>query len=85
MFKLEDGIMFSKEILTKQPKFSAIFFDILTNLNKFVEYEQRDAFRIRQDSLDFPEFNDWDLFAANEYSRMSREEANDEYVIFSLH
>jgi len=54
-----------------------VMFNVLFNLNKFIAYEQRDAFTIRQ-LHEHPELTDWDRFACTEYSRLaSAEEERD--------
>jgi serine/threonine-protein phosphatase 2A regulatory subunit B'' len=57
----------------KQCKLSGNFFNILFNLNKFVAFETRDPFLIRQERED-PSLTEWDRFAHTEYIRLSMEE-----------
>ncbi|KAF3436128.1 hypothetical protein FNV43_RR23220 [Rhamnella rubrinervis] len=54
-------------------KLSGNVFNILFNLNKFVAFESRDPFLIRQERED-PTLTDWDRFAHREYIRLSMEE-----------
>ncbi len=57
---------------------SGALFDALFNLNKYVQFEQRDPFQERQKRED--EFEtDWDRFACMDYNRLAmEEEARDE-------
>ncbi|KAH9569798.1 hypothetical protein CY35_02G009800 [Sphagnum magellanicum] len=57
----------------KRCKLSGNFFNILFNLNKFVAFETRDPFLIRQERED-PSLTEWDRFAHTEYIRLSMEE-----------
>ncbi|PON34745.1 Parvalbumin [Parasponia andersonii] len=57
----------------KQCKLSGNVFNILFNLNKFVAFESRDPFLIRQERED-PSLTEWDRFAHTEYIRLSMEE-----------
>eukprot|EP01018_Ginkgo_biloba_P022035 Gb_03011 [translate_table: standard] len=57
----------------KRCKLSGNFFNILFNLNKFVAFETRDPFIIRQERED-PTLTEWDRFAHQEYIRLSMEE-----------
>nr|CCA22536.1 conserved hypothetical protein [Albugo laibachii Nc14] len=52
---------------------AGVFFNVLFNLNKFVEFEQRDPFLLRQ-QLAQPELSDWDRYASAEYARLAMEE-----------
>ena len=44
MFKPEKEIHYTLDLLKKNKDVAGVFFNILTNLNKFVAYEQRDPF-----------------------------------------
>jgi len=57
---------------------SAIFFNSLLNLNKFIAYEQRDPFTLKHELSENPDFTDWDRFALSEYIRRAMEEENQE-------
>lgn len=50
---------------------SGVFFDILFNLNKFIAYEQRDPFMIKQMEDEDGHVSEWDRFALREYSRLA--------------
>uniref|UniRef100_A0A6N2KT10 EF-hand domain-containing protein n=1 Tax=Salix viminalis TaxID=40686 RepID=A0A6N2KT10_SALVM len=54
-------------------KLSGNVFNILFNLNKFVAFESRDPFLIRQEHEE-PTLTEWDRFAHREYIRLSMEE-----------
>ncbi|KAJ4955477.1 hypothetical protein NE237_012260 [Protea cynaroides] len=54
-------------------KLSGNIFNILFNLNKFMAFETRDPFLIRQERED-PTLTEWDRFAHREYIRLSMEE-----------
>lgn len=57
----------------KGSKLSGNVFNILFNLNKFMAFETRDPFLIRQERED-PTLTEWDRFAHREYIRLSMEE-----------
>ncbi|CAN6853843.1 unnamed protein product [Brassica oleracea] len=54
-------------------KLSGNVFNILFNLNKFMAFETRDPFLIRQEREN-PTLTEWDRFAHREYIRLSMEE-----------
>ncbi|XP_058770756.1 serine/threonine protein phosphatase 2A regulatory subunit B''beta-like [Vicia villosa] len=57
----------------KSSKLSGNVFNILFNLNKFIAFESRDPYLIRQERED-PNMTEWDRFAHREYVRLSMEE-----------
>ncbi|CAA6662499.1 unnamed protein product [Spirodela intermedia] len=57
----------------KSSKLSGNVFNILFNLNKFMAFETRDPFLIRQEREN-PTLTEWDRFAHREYIRLSMEE-----------
>lgn len=61
----------------KRCKLSGNFFNILFNLNKFVAFETRDPFLIRQERED-PTLTEWDRFARGEYIRLSMEDEGED-------
>lgn len=67
----KDGQLTLRDL--KNCKLSGNFFNILFNLNKFVAFETRDPFLIRQERED-PTLTEWDRFAHTEYIRLSMEE-----------
>ncbi|KAF9605694.1 hypothetical protein IFM89_018037 [Coptis chinensis] len=63
-------------------KLSGNVFNILFNLNKFMAFETRDPFLIRQERED-PTLTEWDRFARREYIRLSMEEDGEDASIGS--
>ncbi|MBA0832933.1 hypothetical protein Goarm_017285, partial [Gossypium armourianum] len=57
----------------KGSKLSGSVFNILFNLNKFMAFETRDPFLIRQEREN-PTLTEWDRFAHREYIRLSMED-----------
>ncbi len=51
---------------------AGVFFNVLFNLGKFMAYEQRDPFLLRQQMAE-PELTDWDRFARVEYAHLAME------------
>ncbi|KAK7356678.1 hypothetical protein VNO80_15953 [Phaseolus coccineus] len=66
-----EGYMTLRDV--KGSKLSGNVFNILFNLNKFIAFETRDPFLIRQERED-PNLTEWDRFAHREYIRLSMEE-----------
>ncbi|KAJ3679617.1 hypothetical protein LUZ60_017628 [Juncus effusus] len=66
-----DGFLTLKDF--KGCKLAGHVFNILFNLNKFMAFESRDPFLIRQEREE-PTLTDWDRFARREYIRLSMEE-----------
>eukprot|EP00951_Prasinocladus_malaysianus_P004417 scaffold31007_cov36-Prasinocladus_malaysianus.AAC.1 len=56
---------------------SGTLFNILFNLNKFIAFETRDPFLVRQERED-PHLTEWDRFARAEYVRLAMEEEGEE-------
>ena len=48
-------------------------FNVLFNLNKFIQLETRDPFQIRLEREE-PQLTEWDRFARAEYARLAAEE-----------
>ncbi|CAK0763377.1 hypothetical protein CVIRNUC_003051 [Coccomyxa viridis] len=65
--------MFTLQDLKRQKSLAGILFNILFNLNKFIAFETRDPFVVRQERED-PTLTDWDRFARAEYVRLAMEE-----------
>lgn len=59
----------------KQCKMANVFFDTFINLEKYLEYEQRDPFSNIRD-IDNPDQSDWDKYAAEEYENLVSEDVN---------
>ncbi|PIN10405.1 Protein phosphatase 2 regulatory subunit [Handroanthus impetiginosus] len=72
MIHPEDESYFTLRDL-KGSKLSGSVFNILFNLNKFMAFETRDPFLIRQEREN-PNLTEWDRFAHREYIRLSMEE-----------
>ncbi|KAL2555654.1 putative serine/threonine protein phosphatase 2A regulatory subunit B''gamma [Forsythia ovata] len=72
MISPEDESYFTLRDL-KGSKLSGSVFNILFNLNKFMAFETRDPFLIRQEREN-PTLTEWDRFAHREYIRLSMEE-----------
>ncbi|XP_027938357.1 probable serine/threonine protein phosphatase 2A regulatory subunit B''delta isoform X4 [Vigna unguiculata] len=67
----EDSFVTLRDL--KGGKLSGSVFNILFNLNKFMAFETRDPFLIRQEREN-PTLTEWDRFAHREYIRLSMEE-----------
>ncbi|KAL9264707.1 Serine/threonine protein phosphatase 2A regulatory subunit B''beta-like protein [Drosera capensis] len=72
MIRPEDNSYFTLRDM-KGNRLSASVFNVLFNLNKFMAFETRDPFMIRQEREN-PTWTEWDLFAHREYIRLSMEE-----------
>ncbi|KAF4653197.1 Serine/threonine-protein phosphatase 2A regulatory subunit B'' subunit alpha [Perkinsus olseni] len=75
---------FELEDFKRTRKISGIFFSILLSLNKFLAYEQRDPFSIKQEQLEHPDYSDWDRFCAQEYIRLAMEDDADDQASNSV-
>jgi serine/threonine-protein phosphatase 2A regulatory subunit B'' len=69
----ESGKIHLKDL--KNCKMTNVFFDTFINLEKYLEYEQRDPFSNIRD-LDGPELSDWEKYAADEYENLVSEDVN---------
>jgi len=69
----EGAIVLSDFLHPHRIKISGMLFNVLFNLNKFIAFEQRDPFIIRQQH-EQPGLSDWDRYAINEYSRLAQAE-----------
>jgi len=78
MFHPEKDIIFRMEHFKQHRPIAGTFFNCLTNLNKFVAYEQRDPFMIKNEMTENPDYSEWDRFAHHEYIRLALEEENAE-------
>ncbi|GMF18344.1 unnamed protein product [Phytophthora lilii] len=69
-----EGEFYHKDFIRPDKiRVSGVFFNVLFNLSKFIEFEQRDPFLLRQ-QLAEPELTDWDRYARAEYARLAMEE-----------
>ncbi|KAG3196201.1 Serine/threonine protein phosphatase 2A regulatory subunit [Phytophthora cactorum] len=70
----KEGEFYHKDFIRLDKiRVSGVFFNVLFNLSKFIEFEQRDPFLLRQ-QLAEPELTDWDRYARAEYARLAMEE-----------
>ncbi|EEY68876.1 uncharacterized protein PITG_18973 [Phytophthora infestans T30-4] len=70
----KEGEFYHKDFIRADKiRVSGVFFNVLFNLSKFIEFEQRDPFLLRQ-QLAEPELTDWDRYARAEYARLAMEE-----------
>jgi serine/threonine-protein phosphatase 2A regulatory subunit B'' len=65
---------FTLRDLRRARQLAGTMFNILFNLSKFVAFETRDPFIVRQEKQEDPEATDWDRFARQEYIRLALEE-----------
>ena len=70
-----DGRVTLKDL--RASKMSGNFFNVLFNMNKFIAFETRDPFLMRQEREE-PHLTEWDRFARGEYLRLSLEEEQDD-------
>jgi serine/threonine-protein phosphatase 2A regulatory subunit B'' len=68
-----DGQFRLDEFFKRRKSNAGVFFSILLSLNKFMQYEQRDPFQLKQEQLNNPELTDWDRFCLGEYVRLAIE------------
>eukprot|EP00826_Nyctotherus_ovalis_P039723 TRINITY_DN3838_c0_g3_i1.p3 TRINITY_DN3838_c0_g3~~TRINITY_DN3838_c0_g3_i1.p3 ORF type:complete len:163 (-),score=53.91 TRINITY_DN3838_c0_g3_i1:174-662(-) len=71
--------------MKRKRNFASVFFNSLLSLNKFIDYEQRDVFAVKNEIAENPTFNDWDRYASNEYLRLACEEENREDVVCAVY
>ncbi|KAL3657906.1 hypothetical protein V7S43_017105 [Phytophthora oleae] len=70
----KEGEFYHKDFIRSDKiRVSGVFFNVLFNLSKFIEFEQRDPFLLRQQIAE-PELTDWDRYARAEYARLAMEE-----------
>lgn len=71
----EDASCFTLRDLKRARNMAGTLFNVLFNLNKFVAFETRDPFTIRQEREDAASgASEWDRFARLEYMRLAIEE-----------
>eukprot|EP00744_Colponema_vietnamica_P015632 GILI01021921.1.p2 GENE.GILI01021921.1~~GILI01021921.1.p2 ORF type:complete len:370 (-),score=139.45 GILI01021921.1:101-1210(-) len=61
------------ELIAKRPQ-SGTLFHCLCNLSKFIAFEQRDPFALKQELAEHPGWTEWDRWAVQEYQRLASEE-----------
>ena len=64
-------IAFTLADFQRRPLAASVAITMITNVGKFLQYEQRDPFVVQQERSQGPERNDWDRFCRGEYDRMS--------------
>ena len=77
MVKPEMPGAFTLKDLKRGRKMAAVFFNVLFNLNKFIAFETRDPFSVRQERSE-EHLSDWDRYARTEYVRLSMEEEQEQ-------
>ena len=78
LFKSDGGIQFTLEDFLKRKSDCSIFINMLTDLNKLINFEQRDAYEERNVKTENPEWTDWDRFVKPEYRRIESAQENEE-------
>lgn len=78
LFKPEKGLQFTLDDFLKRKVECSVFINMLTDLNKLVGFEQRDAYEERTVKQENPTWTDWDRFVKPEYRRMENSPDNDE-------
>ena len=70
-----EGRFTTKDLLRIDPRRATVFFDVLFNLEAFLQFEQRDPFLERQQyGEQGPRLTPWEIYARDEYKRLAREE-----------
>lgn len=81
-FLKDENIVYSLDELLASPENASLFFNFLSNLEKLLAYERKDAFASHAEKRDYPDYTEWDIFAMYEYKRLSAEEDDNENVRF---
>lgn len=76
LFKPQRDIQFTLEDFLKRRTECSVFINMLTDLNKLVGFEQRDAYEERNVKNENPGWTDWDRFVKPEYRRMENSPDN---------
>eukprot|EP00753_Platysulcus_tardus_P006509 PLAT14261.1.p1 GENE.PLAT14261.1~~PLAT14261.1.p1 ORF type:complete len:646 (+),score=297.02 PLAT14261.1:29-1966(+) len=71
-----DGKLRLSDFLTERQRMVGVFFSALFNLNKFIAFEQRDPFYMKQQMQS--EVTPWERFAGEEYARLAMEDDSDD-------
>lgn len=75
MLNPEDAAFFTMRDLKKSRALAGTLFNVLFNLNKFVAFETRDPFTVRQEREEAASgATEWERFARSEYLRLAVEE-----------
>lgn len=56
----------------------SVFINMLTDLNKLISFEQKDAYEERNGKVENPDWSDWDRFVKPEYRRIESAQENEE-------
>ena len=78
MLKPKDGLQFTLEDFLRRKKEVGVFINALTDLNKMLAYDQRDAYEERAEKTEHPDWTDWERFVKPEYKRVESGEDNQE-------
>ena len=79
MLNPEDASCFTMRDLKRSRALAGTLFNVLFNLNKFVAFETKDPFTVRQEREDAASgASEWDRFARSEYMRLAVEEEGGE-------
>lgn len=62
IFKPQNNIQFTLDDFLKRKHECSIFINMLTDLNKLISFEQRDAYEERNVKVQNPDWTDWDRF-----------------------
>ena len=78
LFKTDGSIHFTLEDFLRRRTDCSVFINMLTDLNKLIGFEQRDAYEERSVKVENPEWTDWDRFVKPEYRRIESAQENEE-------
>ena len=78
IFKSDGSIQFTLEDFLRRKQDCSVFINMLTDLNKLIGFEQRDAYEERSVKVENPEWTDWDRFVKPEYRRIESAQENEE-------
>ena len=76
LFKPANGIRFPLEHFLSRKLDCSVFINMLTDLNKLIGFEQRDAYEDRNVKVENPHLTDWDRFVKTEYRRIKSAQEN---------
>ena len=74
MIKPERDYHWTLKNFLDNKQYAPIFFNSLLNIHKFMNYESRDPFMVRNEVEKNPDFTDWDKFVYNEYIKLTVED-----------
>eukprot|EP00195_Chlamydomonas_chlamydogama_P009651 CAMPEP_0202899244 /NCGR_PEP_ID=MMETSP1392-20130828/7527_1 /ASSEMBLY_ACC=CAM_ASM_000868 /TAXON_ID=225041 /ORGANISM="Chlamydomonas chlamydogama, Strain SAG 11-48b" /LENGTH=523 /DNA_ID=CAMNT_0049585371 /DNA_START=241 /DNA_END=1812 /DNA_ORIENTATION=- len=72
-----EGAYTIRDLKRTKPQ-SALFFNALFNLHKFLSFENRDPFAMRAEAGEFAGLTDWEKYAKIEYYRLAAEDDQEE-------